>query len=48
NETVAMGRAGIGVELGEHTFMEANFVYSDQGQGGVRATSGGLYLGYRY
>ena len=47
-DSVAMVRSGIGVELGEHIFMEANFVYSDQGQGGVRATSGGLYLGYRY
>ena len=47
-DSVTMVRSGLGVELGEHIFIETVFVYSDQGQGGVRATSAGLYLGYRY
>ena len=47
-DSLAMVRSGLGVELGEHIFIETVFVYSDQGQGGVRATSAGLYFGYRY
>lgn len=47
-ETVFGGRIGVGRELGEHIFVEGNFFYSDVIPGGVRATSAGFYLGYRF
>ena len=45
--TVIAGRAGLGAEFGEHIFGEVTLVYSDAVRG-ARATSVGLYLGYRF
>ncbi len=41
------GRAGIGVEFGEHLFGEASLVLSDE-HNGASATNVGLWLGYRF
>lgn len=46
-DTVLAARAGIGKEFGENLFGEANFLYSESGAG-VRATSLGFYIGYRF
>lgn len=46
-KTVLAGRAGYGVEFGEHIFGELNLVFSDDAHG-ARATSVGAYLGYRF
>ncbi|MBS1724024.1 MAG: hypothetical protein JSS66_13850 [Armatimonadetes bacterium] len=46
-KTVLAGRAGYGVEFGEHIFGELNFFFSDDANG-ARATSIGAYLGYRF
>jgi hypothetical protein len=45
--TVFAARAGVGMELGEHIFGEATFVWSDA-SAGARATSLGAYIGYRF
>lgn len=47
-DTVLAGRIGAGMEFGEHLFGEATFVISGEGNGGASATSGGLYIGYRF
>lgn len=46
-KTVLAGRAGYGKMFGEHLFGELNFVLSDDAHG-ARATSAGVYLGYRF
>ena len=45
--TVIAGRTGLGAEFGEHIFGEVTLVYSDA-SAGARASSVGLYLGYRF
>jgi len=45
--TVAAARFGLGSEFGEHMFGEATLVYSDASSG-ARASSVGIYLGYRF
>lgn len=45
--TVAAARFGIGSEFGEHIFGELTLVYSDSSSG-ARASSVGVYLGYRF
>lgn len=45
--TVAAARFGIGSEFGEHMYGEMTLVYSDASSG-ARATSVGVYLGYRF
>ena len=45
--TVIAGRSGLGAEFGEHIFGEITLVYSDA-SAGARASSIGLYLGYRF
>lgn len=46
-KTVLAGRGGFGMEFGEHIFGEVNVVLSDNANG-ARATSAGVYLGYRF
>lgn len=46
-QTVWAARAGYGVELGEKIFAEGNFLITDSANG-ARATSLGLYVGYRF
>lgn len=46
-DTVLAARVGYGKEFGENLFGEANFIYSESGAG-VRATSLGFYIGYRF
>ena len=45
--TVAAARLGVGIEFGEHLFSEITLVYSDS-SAGARASSFGVYLGYRF
>lgn len=45
--TVPAVRFGLGSEFGEHVYGEATLVYSDSSTG-ARATSVGVYLGYRF
>ena len=46
-KTVLAGRAGYGMEFGEHIFGELTFVISDDAHG-ARANSIGGYIGYRF
>lgn len=46
-DTALAGRAGFGMELSEHIFGEATLIYSDAAAG-ARATSVGVYIGYRF
>lgn len=46
-KTVLAARVGYGKELGEKVFGEINFLYTD-GSDGVRGTSLGFYLGYKF
>jgi hypothetical protein len=46
-KTVLGLRAGYGMELGPHAFVEFNFVWSEEASG-ARANSIGGYLGYRF
>jgi hypothetical protein len=46
-DTELAARVGYGRELGLHTYIEATTFWSDAGSG-ARATSTGLYIGYRF
>ncbi len=46
-KTVLAGRAGFGTEFSEHLFGELNLILSDNANG-ARATSAGVYIGYRF
>jgi hypothetical protein len=46
-DTVLAARAGYGVELGPKIFAEGTFLFTDDASG-ARATSVGVYLGYRF
>jgi hypothetical protein len=48
SDSVIGGRVGFGLELGERIFAEASLFLSEDNRDGVAATSGGVYLGYRF
>jgi hypothetical protein len=48
HDAVFGGRLGVGYELGQHIFVEASHFVSETAKGGVRASSTGIYLGYRF
>ncbi len=47
SETLVVGRAGVGMEVSDHTFFEAVGTVSASGNGGALNTLG-IYFGYRF
>jgi hypothetical protein len=47
SKTVLAGRVGYGFEIGPNLFAEGSFTHTDSARG-ARATSAGIYLGYRF